>query len=1353
MPLSKASLSGGVPGVWRKQYLALFTLCFRPFAVSALAWCLLVSPPAIGASTTLNADVLRYQTVTFSTDLATVDSVDWLVNQLAYAQILHRGDITEATLERLQAIAPDSPQASMYQAQYYAQNKRLAEAQAILAKMQLSVPNSPQTVALQTYLSIFTTERSRYQQAKLFARSGRYQEAFDAYQALFPKGAPTPLLQLEMLQLESSLPTHRSSVQHGLVQLNRAYPNVPEFQLALASHTLEDSPNDANALAALQQLALHQTVGGQASATWLKLLNNRTISADVVAQYALLASYNPSNSTYQQAYQDANARLAKEVELRKDPTYVAKRQGLVLLESGNYAAAKAKLLLALTTRPTDAETLGGLGFVHLRQGQQAKALEYFKLAKQYDTDILSVDKWDSLIAVSAYWADIDTAKKWMQQGDYTKAETTLTNAAKNQPDEIYAYLALADVAQLQQQFAKADHHYQKVIQIEPLNREALAGRLTLRQEQQGVNQALAFSQTQMSSAQRNVIMAELTTLEQQRLLTQIKQSMALGLQQQALEQLNILVETPPQSPWDKADIADVYQNLGQSTRANALMEIWAQEANIQSRNAQSDAARELNAEMQFAYALYLSRYGQLARSVTTLEQIAQVDRTPAMQTNLQRLKRDLAFAQLAPLIATQPDVARLKIATLRREYRHDLSTQIRLISLEAQLGFTQEASLAANSLTPAADWSFDTQLAYGQLVLDLQDKVLFQRWQQQLPIPQGEAEQVAEQTRQRDMLFAQFALSQQDYQQALALMSPYRLVQQTGATSGQVAAVNQIENIEIEANIGLMLAYQADGQLDEASAVGAQLYAYQAQMSAYQSMQLALLLQRAGQSEKALLLVSQLESKPDADGFDYRQAMSIALENDAELLAETMATQALLAEQRTTSQQVATNNDRAQSALTQNTVAQNALGQSALHQGDLHTKNDLSQSHLSQSHLNQSHLNNAADVDRLATSPSLRQLYDNAGEGWISRSVKADLDIMHAKHDGYVTFGGDYSGKDSENSALQIPIEVSIPITNWDGHLLLRTDVSLLDSGDLAYYSKQDGQNSDAIIHAKDNGVALGVGWQAATWSADIGTTPIGFNEQTWVGGINVAGDFGDLGWKATLSRRPETSSTLSYAGMTVPENAPSQDAQHQGESWGNVVSTGIKLGGSYDIGGPVGFWSSAQYHSLTGHNVEDNSRLSLLGGTYWKLLAEDDTRFSVGLNALYFDYEKNLSEYTYGSGGYFSPQRYISLSLPVNYYQRVGTTWSYSLSAAVSHSWSQEDGEYNSIEASSKGGGLGFSLEAAIEKRVSKHWYLGAAVDIQRSDFYEPNHFLLYARYTFSDRWQSVAMPVEPLQLYAEFD
>ncbi|MGF1805402.1 BCSC C-terminal domain-containing protein, partial [Aliivibrio sifiae] len=127
-----------------------------------------------------------------------------------------------------------------------------------------------------------------------------------------------------------------------------------------------------------------------------------------------------------------------------------------------------------------------------------------------------------------------------------------------------------------------------------------------------------------------------------------------------------------------------------------------------------------------------------------------------------------------------------------------------------------------------------------------------------------------------------------------------------------------------------------------------------------------------------------------------------------------------------------------------------------------------------------------------------------------------------------------------------------------------------------------------------------------------------------------------------------------------------------------------------------------------------------------------------------------------YGNGGYYSPQKYTSVSIPVNYYERLNDGFSYLISGSVSNSWTEEDGPYidgSPNGSSSTGGGFGFSLEAAAEQRISKRWYLGAAVDIQRSDFYEPNHLLFYAKYTFTDRWQPIAMPVDPLTLYGDFD
>lgn len=82
-----------------------------------------------------------------------------------------------------------------------------------------------------------------------------------------------------------------------------------------------------------------------------------------------------------------------------------------------------------------------------------------------------------------------------------------------------------------------------------------------------------------------------------------------------------------------------------------------------------------------------------------------------------------------------------------------------------------------------------------------------------------------------------------------------------------------------------------------------------------------------------------------------------------------------------------------------------------------------------------------------------------------------------------------------------------------------------------------------------------------------------------------------------------------------------------------------------------------------------------------------------------------------------------------------------------------EEDAPYRLGGSDGSGGGFGYGLEAAVEKRIGKRWYLGLAADIQRADFYEPNHVLLYLRYTFQDRRQPIHRPPEPPIPYSSFD
>src|SRR3546814_12683577 len=54
--------------------------------------------------------------------------------------------------------------------------------------------------------------------------------------------------------------------------------------------------------------------------------------------------------------------------------------------------------------------------------------------------------------------------------------------------------------------------------------------------------------------------------------------------------------------------------------------------------------------------------------------------------------------------------------------------------------------------------------------------------------------------------------------------------------------------------------------------------------------------------------------------------------------------------------------------------------------------------------------------------------------------------------------------------------------------------------------------------------------------------------------------------------------------------------------------------------------------------------------GAYYRFIQRRDEELKVGGNITYFSYDKNLRYFTMGHGGYFSPQNYVSFSVPAEY-------------------------------------------------------------------------------------------------------
>ncbi|WP_324031349.1 cellulose synthase complex outer membrane protein BcsC [Aeromonas caviae] len=389
------------------------------------------------------------------------------------------------------------------------------------------------------------------------------------------------------------------------------------------------------------------------------------------------------------------------------------------------------------------------------------------------------------------------------------------------------------------------------------------------------------------------------------------------------------------------------------------------------------------------------------------------------------------------------------------------------------------------------------------------------------------------------------------------------------------------------------------------------------------------------------------------------------------------------------------------------------------------------------------------------------------GEGWLASGLRSDLDRHYRQSQTTFSLDSDYWGSSgtggySDLRALTQMAQLDTPLAG--GTAFGRLELVDMDAGNLpdSPYRAQFGtcaaRDCRGDAHQQSRGTTLAAGWQRGAWAFDLGTTPLGFEVVDWVGGATLTGDWHTLGWGMTLSRRPVSSSLLSYGGTVDPGT---------GISWGGVRANGIRLDLSRDLGGAVGFWGSAQQHLLTGKNVPDNWRTRLMGGGYYKLVNETHRRASVGLSTMLWHYQQDLGGYTLGQGGYYSPQGYFSLSVPVSYRQRT-PDWSWELGGSGSWSYARtDDSRRYPLEgllpaglpdrnAPVKGGcssGFGYTLNGVVEHRLTEHWRIGGRVDIQQADDYAPSHVPLFLRYTFKPWQGDLDMPPRPLTPYADFD
>ena len=161
------------------------------------------------------------------------------------------------------------------------------------------------------------------------------------------------------------------------------------------------------------------------------------------------------------------------------------------------------------------------------------------------------------------------------------------------------------------------------------------------------------------------------------------------------------------------------------------------------------------------------------------------------------------------------------------------------------------------------------------------------------------------------------------------------------------------------------------------------------------------------------------------------------------------------------------------------------------------------------------------------------------------------------------------------------------------------------------------------------------------SFGLQVGTSPHGFPVHNLLAGTRFQPH---NGWFTLLGVRDSVKdSLLSYAGVHDPST---------GIRWGGVVSNTVtsilnSAPASGDLYKRSGEYASVSFSLIQGLHVPNNWSAGGNAGLYWQVVQG----LTLGVNATALHYDRNLNFFSFGQGGYFSPQQYYLASVPISWY------------------------------------------------------------------------------------------------------
>lgn len=232
-----------------------------------------------------------------------------------------------------------------------------------------------------------------------------------------------------------------------------------------------------------------------------------------------------------------------------------------------------------------------------------------------------------------------------------------------------------------------------------------------------------------------------------------------------------------------------------------------------------------------------------------------------------------------------------------------------------------------------------------------------------------------------------------------------------------------------------------------------------------------------------------------------------------------------------------------------------------------------------------------------------------------------------------------------------------------------------------------------------------------------IGTTPLGADSEVGAAlvgkvGVDIKSDTRHIHVEAFAENKQE--SILSTVGSVDPVT---------GDKWGRVVEKGVRVNISQQLNEKWRGNAGGEISTLDGHNVADNDHVAVWASAGYELERKGFKYLSVGPSYRFDHYSDNRNFFTFGHGGYFSPDAFHRLSAEVNFQTEEAKQFVVRGRAALGVQYSDE-ADARALPLSNTGplytGGsdTGIAFDGQLEGVYRlNHWLqLGAFVNVTQS-------------------------------------